>query len=348
MSSGTAARTRASAVPVPPAPRRIWPLALLAAAVGALVATGVLLLVRDGDEPTSAAPRQAEAAPPAGQVVGEPIRVGHPGGWHQGSKYLWVVNEAAGTVNVIDPVSERLAVPPIRVGGRPNDLELGAASIFVASSDSDVVSRIDPRTFKVSTRIPVGDKPSDLAMGPGAVWVANEDDDTVERIDTLTNLTVGRPIPVGEAPSSLIYADGSVWVTNTQDDTVSRIDPRSRRVVKTIHVGDHPIGLTVGLDAVWVTNLEGDSVSRIDFDSNRVVRTIHVGDRPMRPKAGANYVWVPNSGDGTLSRIDLRTNRVVGRPIPIGRSADRVGIAFDGIWVTSSVDNTLTRIEPTD
>jgi DNA-binding beta-propeller fold protein YncE len=69
-----------------------------------------------------------------------------------------------------------------------------------------------------------------------------------------------------------------------------------------------------------------------------------VGDRPLYLKVAEQAVWVPNSGDGTVSRIDTETNRIVGRPLRVGRSADRVAIGFGSVWVTSAADGTLTRI----
>jgi YVTN family beta-propeller protein len=95
-----------------------------------------------------------------------------------------------------------------------------------------------------------------------------------------------------------------------------------------------------------VANLEDDTVSRIDPASNKVVATIPVGDRPLFLKATEGGVWVPNSGDGTLSRIDPATDHVVGAPVKIGRSVDRVGSGFDGIWAVDAAEDTVTRVAP--
>ena len=54
---------------------------------------------------------------------------------------------------------------------------------------------------------------------------------------------------------------------------------------------------------------------------------------------------MPNSGDGTLSVIDSETNRVMGAPLPIGRSAERVGAGPNAVWVTNASEDTVTRVE---
>jgi YVTN family beta-propeller protein len=59
----------------------------------------------------------------------------------------------------------------------------------VVISGEDVLARIDPSADSYVT-IPVGDGPEDVAVGARSVWVANRLDGTVSRVDSQTNEVV--------------------------------------------------------------------------------------------------------------------------------------------------------------
>lgn len=71
---------------------------------------------------------------------------------------------------------------PLTVGRAPAGMAITRDAVWVAISGEDVVARIEPgaRSF---LRIPVGDGPEDVVVGAGSVWVANRLDGTVSRID---------------------------------------------------------------------------------------------------------------------------------------------------------------------
>ena len=59
----------------------------------------------------------------------------------------------------------------------------------------------------------------------GSVWVVNSRSNTVTRIDPRTNRVSGGPIAVGRNPIGITATEGAIWVTNFGDDTVSAIAP---------------------------------------------------------------------------------------------------------------------------
>ena len=59
------------------------------------------------------------------------------------------------------------------VGQGPTAVAVGEGAVWVANTQDDTVSRIDPRTAAVTQTIPVGRRPTGVAAGDGAVWVAN-------------------------------------------------------------------------------------------------------------------------------------------------------------------------------
>ena len=87
--------------------------------------------------------------------------------------------------------------------------------MWVANTQDDTVSRIDPGTAVVRDTIRVGRRPTGVAVGEGAVWVANSLSGTVSRIDPRTG-DVEATVEVGEAPQSVTVAHGLVWVSVQQ------------------------------------------------------------------------------------------------------------------------------------
>jgi YVTN family beta-propeller protein len=98
----------------------------------------------------------------------------------------------------------------------------------------------------------VGGSPTGLASGAGWIWVASPESDLVTRIDPSLTTTSALPIGVGDGPSAIAVGGDAVWVANTRGGTLSRIDPATSEVVETIPVGNAPSGIAVGGGLVWV------------------------------------------------------------------------------------------------
>jgi virginiamycin B lyase len=58
----------------------------------------------------------------------------------------------------------------IQVRERPEDVAVGAGSVWVANSDG-TVTRIDTKTREVVATIDLGVSPGGIAFGAGMVWV---------------------------------------------------------------------------------------------------------------------------------------------------------------------------------
>jgi YVTN family beta-propeller protein len=99
---------------------------------------------------------------------------------------------------------------PIALPHVPDQVAFGEGAVWVTSSDSDAVLRINPDTSKVQATIRVGNGPSGIAVGAGRVWVANADDGTVSTIDPQSN-EVGTT-HLGFRPAAVAVDQGVVWV----------------------------------------------------------------------------------------------------------------------------------------
>jgi hypothetical protein len=99
-----------------------------------------------------------------------------------GEGSVWVLNADDRTVSRIDPRT-RAIVKTFATGGTPTDLAVGAGAVWIgngtatrAGNIGDVytasVSRVDPRTNTVTTRIAVAATPQGVAAGSGSAWVS--------------------------------------------------------------------------------------------------------------------------------------------------------------------------------
>jgi DNA-binding SARP family transcriptional activator/ABC-type branched-subunit amino acid transport system substrate-binding protein/DNA-binding beta-propeller fold protein YncE len=138
-------------------------------------------------------------------------------------------------------------------------LVVAAGSLWVASSATDRVFRIDPTRRTVVAEIPIAAAPGQRVAGPyglaagfGSIWVADSLAGAVTRVDPRLN-AVTATIRVGRRPTRLAAGEGAVWVLSASDSTVSRIDPRTNAVGPTIRVGGLATDVAAGAGAVWVT-----------------------------------------------------------------------------------------------
>jgi YVTN family beta-propeller protein len=206
---------------------------------------------------------------------------------------VWAVGSNATTLTVrqIDPrynavtSARRIASLDPRASG---SVAARGAAVWVAPA-AGLLTRLDPRTSRVTERIDPNASPSSVAVGGDAVWVADSEAATVTRVDPTGLL---EPIAVGHSPSAVAAGAGAVWVADTLDDAVTRINPATRLVVTTIGVGGAPEGVATGAGSVWVANSRSGTVTRIDPSTNKPVGTIHVGGSPQQITVADGRVWV--------------------------------------------------------
>jgi YVTN family beta-propeller protein len=295
-------------------------------------------------------PPEATATPQAGQPKAiATIKVGKgPDGVAVSGGHVFVGNQQAGTLSVIDPEANTVIGEPIKAGTRPDGVAAGKGVVWLASAGSDAVQRFQAAGEIVPTaKVPVGDRPEAISLGKQLVWVANVNDNTVNRIDRASPAVVGSPIGVGSKPSGIFVGRRFVWVADNGDDTVTRIDPSTAEVVGTpIAVGSKPRGVIETEDAAWVANSGDGTVTRLDRKTGALLGTTKVGRNPRELAFGNGFVWVTNNDDNSVTRLDPTTGRVVGSPIPVGQKPLGIASGAGAVWVANHADHTITRIQP--
>jgi hypothetical protein len=130
---------------------------------------------------------------------------------------------ASVSVRRIDPrfdtLGERILIDNVVAGG-PGSAAAVGKTVWVAPS-SGLLTRLDPRTGRVTREIDPNTSVTAMAVEADATWVADSNAGTVTRVDP-NGLRV--PITVGGDPSAIALGAGGVWVVKRGDDSVARID----------------------------------------------------------------------------------------------------------------------------
>jgi streptogramin lyase len=273
-----------------------------------------------------------------------------------------------------------------RVGGNPDWMALTAGSVWVTSSSTNSVIRLNAATNEVGESVTVAKPCSGLAIGFGSLWVPSCADNNLVRVDLGTRKLVAR-IPAGpaNAEGGITTGAGSVWMVSSPRGVLVRIDPTNNSVVARIRIPAGSYATTFANGSVWITSTGKSLLSRVDPATNKLLSTTRVGRSPRFLTVGAGSVWTLNQGDGTISRVDMRTGKLsavieaglsgaggeiaygegsvwvtlLGFPITIidpatdkvvqqwaGKGGDSIRVGFGSVWLTDLDAGVVWRIDP--
>jgi virginiamycin B lyase len=186
---------------------------------------------------------------------------GPEGGITASDDSVWVVTDKNGTLNRIDPstnrVRQKISIPP----GSYNPIS-SKGIIWITGEESGVLTAVDAATGNVWDSVPVGPKPRFLISGGGSVWTLNQGDGTVSRVDE-KNRKVIATIQVGVpgAGGDIGYGAASVWPT-VLGVPLTRIDATTNKVVRQ-WAGKGGDSLRFGYGSIWLTDYKKGLLSRI-------------------------------------------------------------------------------------
>ena len=199
-----------------------------------------------------------------------------------GAGSVWVGHGAynpGAWVERVDPDTGRVQRRFSILAGDVDHLAFGQGALWVASTPSGELRKIDPRTNDVVLKRTLQADLCCVAVGGGYVWAATNPSGDVWKLTSDGKLLP--TIKLSSAIERLTYADGALWATLGGNGTVVRIDPTTD-ATRRYHVGHFATAVDVrdGLLAVGVrksaedetADLEGDIVSvgrkaRTLFDS---------------------------------------------------------------------------------
>jgi hypothetical protein len=118
-------------------------------------------------------------------------------------------------------------------------------ALWVVSTGSDSVTRIDAATGRADTVIDVRSRPVAIAAAGDSIWTAN-DVDTVSRIDRKSKSMV-ESLPISFVPDAITIAGENVWVANLSSGILVGIAPGP---------DVPPVGLGLGRRLRWIAGGE--------------------------------------------------------------------------------------------
>jgi virginiamycin B lyase len=236
---------------------------------------------------------------PAGRVV-QRIRVGrYPCRLAVDDRALWVARDNANRVLRIDRATGGRRAVAI---SSPFDLLLAAGSLWVASFETGVVTRLDPATARTTRVYEVGGHPSGVAFCAGRIWVGHSRDATwVTAIDPRTGRAerVDVVVPTPRRPQCI---RGELWVTTERE--VLRVAPRSEELL-----AHHPLGNTLAEAApapdstIWVTDKERSRVHRV-HPATGFVDSFPAGPGAYALARFAGSMWITSFAGSDVRRYD--------------------------------------------
>lgn len=274
---------------------------------------------------------------------------------------LYVANEAAGTVSVINTETDTVVGAAITVGSRPQAVVISPDGkiAYVTDQGSGTVSVIDTETDAVTTTITVGQKAESIPDGealspdgttlyvtygyrPGSEIGPGE----VAVIDTATHQVTNR-IEVGDEPAGIaVTPDGTkAYVADFGSGQITEItglNGGAPQAQPPIDIGGTPSGVAVTPDGetVYVTNGSADEVSVLDAATGAVTATLTdsslSGPQGVATSPSGVGAYVANFEAGRLTAL-ASSGLVLGT---VGVAAEPFGVAYapDGrtVYVSSS------------
>jgi DNA-binding SARP family transcriptional activator/ABC-type transport system substrate-binding protein len=153
------------------------------------------------------------------------------------------------------------------LGGDADNLAFGNGVLWVASTASGELRKIDPGTGDLTKVATLRGNPCCIAAGDGYVWIATSPDNLVWKVSPLGTLVQSIKLP--GAIKNITYADGAVWAAVGEEGTVVRIDGTTNTTrtyevghdVRDVDVHEGRLAVAVQENAADVTSdLKGDIV----------------------------------------------------------------------------------------
>jgi YVTN family beta-propeller protein len=171
---------------------------------------------------------------------------------------------------------------------------------------------------------------------------------TFPRVDAGT-LPIQAKIHTGGDPDWLAVGFGSIWVSVPKNDEIVRINPVSNAIQARIKVPGEPCyGIGIGKTHVWVLTCKSQTLQRIRPWDNRVDRTSPVHIAPHGEGAIAvaqNSVWFVSNENGHSAQL-VRLTGSTPKITDVGADSAVVNAAFGSVWVTSSGEGSVYRVDP--
>jgi len=350
----------------------------LRTALGSVVFTALLLAACLPGQPR---PDRPLAAPHGSPAPATPLPEGAPVARQNATatpvmaqvNYLWVLNQADGTLVAIDP-NQNAAALQIPLGGVGVALAVEPDAAWVGVRDEqghDYVQRHETRSGKLITRIPIEQgSVRSLAVAAGKVWVgvAEPAAETIPARNDyrlpggIAVIDPGRDeisgyYPTAAIPIGLELMGEQLWALQKMVvfTSLDRIDLITGQV--TALPGQEDLAqaqqfatLAAGQAGLWATSaqLGAHYIYELDPATGTVLRAVAVGedsqDTPRSLLVGTQEVWVALPA-GRVVRIDAASGAVTAN-LNTGADISELFFGEGWLWAVSQAGGQVFRVEP--
>jgi PQQ-dependent catabolism-associated beta-propeller protein len=279
---------------------------------------------------------------------------------------LYVSNERAGTVQVIDTATDRV-VGSSRIGDRPRGMAIApdGKRLYVAVSwwrdgkrprtSKERIAALDARTLKTLRDYEAGTDPECVAVSIDGqrLYLSNEDAGTASIVDTVSGKN-RETLVVGTEPEGVTASPDGKWVYVTAEtsNVVTVIDAKKEQVAANILVDARPRVTIFTRDGTraWASAELGGSVSLIDTRRHRILKRVRLGpaDKPvgmvLSPDEKTLYV-ATGRGNG-VAIVNTVAMKMIAQ-IPTGERVWGIALTPDGrkLYAANSLSNTISVID---
>lgn len=252
--------------------------------------------------------------------------------------------------------------PLCPVGNRPLDV----TGVFSMAFQKLALLKWYQDPARAATFPAGGNSPFGLAFDGSSVWVASNQSDTVSKVNPATGLAVNVTLPAGSGPFDVAFDGTNIWATDNLSGKVSKIVASTGAVVGSGFntslvspvAGSGPVGIAFDGTSIWVANSAAGTVSKINPATGAIEAEFQtsVGIPGVLPEDASptgvafdgSNIWVTNNLTGTVSKIDRSNNTFVEFETNNGQQPQPWGVAFDGtnIWVANDVTNSVVKMNP--
>jgi YVTN family beta-propeller protein len=213
--------------------------------------------------------------------------------------------------------------------------------VYVPNSESDTVSVIDPRTYRVVGQFPAGRLPQHVVPSYDlkTLWVNNDEGNTLTPINPAT-AKPGRPVPVTDPYNLYFTPDGRyAIVVEERMQTLDFRDPRTMRSVHTLSVPCYGVNhMDFSADGRYlVASCEfGRGLIKVDLASQRLIGrlTLSSGASPQDVKLSPDgrTFYVADQASGGVWLVDAKRLKKVGF-IPTAAGAHGLYVSRDSRYL---------------
>ena len=282
--------------------------------------------------------RRAVAAPVSLSLLafGLMTFAGSSGGAQTGHHPTFPPKTGVTTPGVQRPISSLQPLATLHLPLNPDWFTVTPDGMWVTSSRSNVVTKIEADANETGATIAVSRPCSGLTVGFGSLWIPSCGGHDLVRADMKTGKILAKiPASPAQSEGGVTAGAGSVWLVTDKAGVLSRIDPKTNKVAATITLPSGSYNPLYANGYVWVTSNENSELIQVDPKTNSVVRTIPTGKNPRFITYGDGSIWTLNQGDGTISRIDVKTaENVANIAAGIPGFGGEITFGFHSAWAT--------------